>query len=193
LFNRGGDQIGRLFVDTIQPGQSYGSFPDGLSLRLPSGGPDVFQGALRPTLGGPNQIHLRPAYINEILTEGTRGFLEGVAVDGFGVSSLEAMSDPEAFFDAIRLQGSPFPVAPETAGALDLPQAGGIVYLVARFFDPTLGPEGGSDYRVVDSRTYQGQVSGQSSGYVPDAPNGTWTRGLRPTPGAPNASGRQAL
>ncbi|MGB3544077.1 hypothetical protein [Rubrivirga sp.] len=193
LFNRAGDQIGRLFVGTIRPGQSYGSYPDGLSLRLPSGGPDVFQGALRPTLGGANDIHLRPAFINEILTAGTSGFLEGVALEGFNVTSLEAMSDPEAFFDAVRLQGPSFPVATETAGALDLPQAGGTVYLVARFFDPTLGPEGGNDYRVVDTRTYDGQVPGQSSGYLPDAPDGTWTRGLRPTRGAANANGRQAM
>ena len=193
LFNRGGDQIGRLFVDSIQPGQSYGSFPDGLSLRLPSGGPDVFQGALQPTIGGPNQIHLRPAFINEILTEGANGFVEGVAVDGFQVSSLEAFSDPEAFFEAVRLEGGSFPVAGEVEDALDLFQTGGTVYLAARFFDPTLGPEGGADYRVVDARVYGGQSPGRSSGYLPDAPDGAWTEGLRPTRGAPNETARRAL
>lgn len=193
LYNRSGSQLSRLFVDTVQGGESYGSFPDGLSFRLPQGGPDIFQGGLRPTLGGPNEINIRPAFINEILTEGTSGYVEGVTVDGFDVSGMRAMSDPVEFFDAPRLTGTGFPVARETPGVLDLLQTGGTVYLVATYFDPTLGPEGSQNVRVVDARVYGGQSSGRSSGYVPDAPAGTWTPGITPTPGASNGSGRRSL
>ncbi len=114
------------------------------------------------------------------------------------------MDRPGGYFDGVRPPVAPFATADEVPGSFDLLQGGGDLYLVARFKDPryrpipapesgpapsSLGPE----YRVVDVRQYGGQTAGRSAGYLPDGPAGTWTPGLRPTRGAPNALARLGL
>ncbi|MEM0962333.1 MAG: hypothetical protein AAGK21_07360 [Bacteroidota bacterium] len=191
LYNRAGDQLRRLFVEATKPGQTHGSFPDGLSFRLPQGGPDIFQGSLIPTPGEANRIDGQAAYINELYTEGTDGFVEAAAASGFQVQRLQAFSDPRGYFRAIDVAGSgSFAIAPETPGGLELPQVSGDVFLVAFYSD---SGEGGQLIRVVDARTYGGQTPGRSSGYLPDGPSGTWRTDLVPTPAASNESSRRAF
>lgn len=190
LFSRTGDQLRRLFASRTGDGLTHGSYPDGLSLRIDRTDDDLYQGPLAPTPGGPNEPAFRPAVVNEVFAGGDDGFVEAAIRPGATVQHLVAFSAPDLFFNAVTLSDEPFAVAPETARFLELPQVTGTVYLAALFDDPILDRR---VTRVVDARTYRGQVPGRSAGYLPDGPDGDWTPELRPTRAAPNATARRSL
>ena len=187
LSSPSGTQLSRRFVDEqVQPGQSFGSYPDGTSFPLPQNGGDYFTAPLAPTPGQSNRPAVVAAVINEIETTGATGFVEAFPLLA-DVVSLRAFSRPSAFSGAPGLFGSPFPVASE-GGSLDLLQEGGTVYLLATVQTGKQPPV----TNVTDVRVYGPQTPGLSSGYLPDGPGGQWTTGLTPTRGLPNSAARLA-
>lgn len=208
-----------LFADEGAGVASYGSYPDGLSsvVRLTVGLDeriyDVFRGPLRPTRGAPNELGLEVAYINEIYTEGTDGWVETVTVMP-GIDSVSVIRRGDipgalrtAASEVIPSGVGTLGVAAEQDPGLILNQTGGTVYALAFFRDPRIVPILGpgkpprpvnplldvtTQIRAVDAREYGIQLPGRSSGYLPSAPDGVWSTDLRPTRGTANASARTA-
>ncbi|WP_412070077.1 hypothetical protein [Rubrivirga sp. IMCC43871] len=181
LYNREGDLLQRIYLERPLPaGATYGSWPDGRSFRIPQER-DMFVGPLAPTPGLPNERLAQPGAINEIYTEGDRGFVEVVVDSGAGAPVV--LTEPrrylEAYRDGVFPLGYPFAVVGEVGRVVDLPQLGGEVLLLL-------------DDRVVDVYEYGGQSPGRSVGRLPDR-TGPFQTGLRPTRGAPNALPRLGI
>ncbi len=192
------DQVGQpVLALTISPGEvgtarpaAYGSYPDGQSRLVRAGEAtvDVFRGPLLPTRGGPNAPADRPLVINEVLVEAGAGWVEVVSALDQPVAYRLATSAADVLSGAEQsvAAGARFGVAPESA-TLPLSPAGGELLLVARYTDRERKL---AVHRVVDVRRYEAPVPGRSAGLLPDADYRTWTDGLRPTRGAPNAAAR---
>ncbi|MEM0962334.1 MAG: hypothetical protein AAGK21_07365 [Bacteroidota bacterium] len=208
-----------LLPDEGDGGYTYGSYPDGRSrivrrtIGLEERIYDIYRGPLTPTPNAPNEFGLDVAYINEVYTEGTQGWVETVTVRA-GLDSIRVISEgapPGALWNVsskVRPTGANgYGVADEEDPGLVLPQIGDTVQLLVFFDDrrirQPLVPDGAPplpidldrrfQIRVVDSRRYDGQSAGRSVGYLPQAPDGVWTPDLQPTRGTPNASSRRAL
>ncbi len=209
LLSPSGRQVARMYIEPPHAGidfggESWGSYPDGLSYPLRGSGPDdpgrdLFHGPLLNTPGRPNRPSFVPAVINELSTEGDGGWVEVVrAHPWFESGSLfSAPRDVLRGQPAEPVADTPFFVAEEGDG-LALGQVEGVVYLIASY-GPRPDPGQPRPRRVVDYRAYGPQAPGRSVGYLPDGlanprePDLHWTEGLLPTRGAPNAAARLGL
>lgn len=171
-------------VGTAGSMTSSGAYPDGFTQILPDR-TDLFQRSLEPTPGAPNRPGSQPMVINEIYAAGADGWAEAwlapfnpqpqaiqLAVVVPGATSYEWVSTS---FNPNR-----FGVVPESE-AFSLPTEGGGVLLRYRY------PQ--DRWLVSDYRVYGPQAPKASDGYLPDGLNGTWTRGLIPSPAASNSGG----
>ncbi len=191
LLSSSGRLVSRIYVE--EEAEAWGSYPDGLSFPLPQNGPDIFRGPVAPSPGAPNRPAFVPAVINEISTGGTP-FAEVLPTYTFFQSARLATSARDLAFDGADAgpgATGAFLVADE-ADALVLDPTGGTVYLLVSY-GSRLAEDQPSGYRVVDARTYGPQSPGRSAGLLPDGDLGTWTDGLLPTRGAPNAAARFGL
>ncbi|WP_412060669.1 hypothetical protein [Rubrivirga sp. IMCC45206] len=190
---------------------SYGSYPDGYSkiirktIGLSERIYDLFRGPLVPTPGRPNELGIDLAVLNEINTEGARGWVETLTLDP-RADSLRVLFEEEQAGASRHSAGRVVPtadgfgVAEENGRGLTLPQAGAGLFLLSYYretrfsgapgFPPEVDPQ--LQFRVIDYYRYGGQTSGRTVGRLPDA-RGPWTPELRPTRGAPNASARLGL
>lgn len=184
-------QVVQRNVEPVEPGTTYGSYPDGMTFIDRDLG-DLMGGALIPTRGAPNRPDVQPAVLNELFTAGTDGWVE-VATREEPTTYLEYVgvrSTTRQFLSGPEIGSDPrgYLVLEEDGRQLDLNQQEGEVFLLASYRQGP-GGEGPVRWRVVDYIRYGIQTPSASTGRIPDT-DGPWATGLVPTRGAPNAASR---